>query len=314
MNPIRYQWQEIEHAYYISPDGVEYPLWGGKRALMRFSGLAMPDIRYITDSGPFVHGSRVRDYRLQDRIVEFVPYDRGCSRQTRWNNIGDITATIRPNRGGSGRILVYLPDGTEREIDAWVSSGPSGEYDSESSFSAFDIREVLRFLAPFPVWRDPDQNQEIFTVTISESCLDMCLPACIGDGIVTTGFVYMPIAITYPGTWESYPTVEITGPITYPTIENQTTGKTIELQYIVVAGEKVTITLTPSQAVVKNNFGVDLIGTISNLNDLGSFSIIPESVDAPNGVNDILTVGASAVAGLTAVTITYYDQYLGIPR
>lgn len=305
----RYQWREIEFVSYTSHDGVEYPLYGGKRALMSFSGLAMPDIRYITDSGPFINGVRVRDYRLDTRTIDFVQYERGCSRQKRWDNIGLMIDSIRMNRGGPGVILVVLPDGTQRAIGAWIQEGPAGEYTADSAQVAFDIRELLRFLAPYPVWYDPTSEVETFVVTPVDSCLPTCLPTCLGNGVI-----YTTVQIAYTGTFESFPTITITGPLSQPQITNITTGKSIELDYVVGAGEVVTIELTPYAATVTNNFGADLIGTVTNLNDLGSFSIVPEGLYVPGGINEILVQGAGGLVGVTAISITYFTNYLGVPR
>lgn len=302
--------QEIELAYYISPDGVEYPLFGGKqRVLMSFDGLGMPDINYITDSGPFINGARVRDFRLSERVIDFFLRERGCSRDERWNNIGDLIATIRMNRGGAGRILVVLPDGTQREIDAWIQDGPSGRYDASGALSPYDLAESLRFLAPYPIWRDPDAENESITIMAAGSCLDTCLPTCLGDGAINPY-----ITITYPGTFETYPTIFIFGPAVNPIIRNMITDKEIDLKYSVAAGEIVTIDLTPYQATITNNFGTDLIGTASDLDSLGTFAIEPESVDVPGGVNLIQFICAGAVAPATRAIIQYNDNYLGVPR
>lgn len=299
---------DIEFVYYYSPDGVQYPLFGGKRALMRFSGLEMPEINYLQDSGPFVHGTRIRDFRLGTRILEFTQFERGLSRQDRWDNLGEMISTMRPNRGGSGRVLVVLPNGTEREIDAWILEGPAGEYVGDASLSPWDLDETIRFICPFPVWRDPNENSALFTISLSDSCLPTCLPSCLGFGIINTS-----IDITYPGTWESKPTIVLTGPIAEPIVRNETTNEQITLNYVAVAGETIYIELTPDSALVYNNFGTNLIGTVTDSNDLSAFSIDPVGLDVPDGINEIIIAASGGVAGLTSIELNYYDRYLGVP-
>lgn len=306
---MKSDYQLLEHFYYISPDGEQYPVFGGRRALMSFAGLGMPTINYITDNGPFVHGERVRGYKLDSRIIDISLYESGCKRQTRWENIGEIIDTVRMNRGGVGKILVVLPDWTEREIDAWILAGPGGNYQGDSGLLAFDINENLRFFAPYPIWRDPNAVTETLTSTVTESCLPMCLPICIGSATISS-----TIDITYPGTFESFPTITITGPIGYPVIRNVTTGKEIALLYNVSAGEVVTIELSPGRGLVYNNYGANLIGVVNNPNDLAEFSIEPESLTVPGGVNEIYVAGSGGILGTTQIVIAYYVQYLGVSK
>ena len=306
---MRNDYHLLEHVYYISPDGVQYPLFGGRRALLGFAGLEMPGIRYISDGGPFINGERVRDYRLDSRIIDLQLYESGCSRQARWDNLGEIMDAVRPNRGGVGQLLVVLPDWTERAIDAWILSGPDGTYKGSDSLLAFDIRENLRFLAPYPIWYDPAANSLTFAVSVSDSCLPTCLPTCLGSGLIVAS-----ATITYPGTFESFPTITLTGPMNHPEISNDTTGETISLEYDIASGETVTVATSHDGALVYNNVGVNLIGTVADVNDLTTFSIRPAGVSVPGGVNVISVTASGGTVGMTAVTIEYYDRYLGVPK
>lgn len=300
---------EVEYVYYIAPDGIQYPLFGGSRVLMRFAGLGMPNINYITDSGPFVQGERVRDFKLDARIIDFVLYERGCSRQDRWDNLGNIVDSIRMNRGGAGKIIIVLPDFSEREIDAWILDGPRVNWQGDSSLVPFDINEPLRFIAPYPIWSDPVESETIHTGDILSSCLPLCLSTCIGSAVINTSF-----DIDYIGTFESFPTIEITGSLDSPLIENVTTGKKIQFLYNIGVTEVVTVELTPDQALVYNNFGDNLIGVIEDTNDLSTFSIEPEGLNVPGGVNTIRLQGSGGTLGTTQILLLYEDMYLAVPR
>lgn len=298
----------VEFVYYITPDGVQYPLFGGGRAMLGWTAFGLPPLHYIKDRGPFQHGSTVRDFRLDDRVLDLQPYETGCERQDYWDHQGALLDAIRPNRGGPGRILVILPDFTEREIFVRILSGPSGDYDATGGQLVSDVRETLRFEAANPVWRDPNIEDEIFVVTPADSCLPRCLPFCIGSGVINS-----TVSITYPGTWLTYPTIVITGPIDEPIVENLTTGEAIELNYNVAAGEVVIITLGQEKDEVINNFGDNLIGTVKNPSDLATFHIEAAPL-APGGVNVIRVIGSNGDPAVTGVDFSYYINYLGVPK
>lgn len=299
-------YQEIEFVSYISPDGLEYPIYGGRRTLMGWSNFGMPPINYLSDRGPFQHGITIRDYRLIERVITLTPLNPGCRRQDRWDSLAELSNIVRLNRGGQGRLLVILPDFTEREIFVRILEGPSNSASRTSDTIIGDMQEQLRFVAEYPVWRNPLINQVVFEVNPVDACLEICLPFCIAGGTINTS-----ISITYPGTWLSYPTITITGPINTPSITNVTTNETILIQKNIASGETVTITLGPQVDSIVNNFGENLIGFVDNPNDLATFHIEVDPI-APGGVNDILVIGSGGDAN-TGVNFSYYDYYLGVP-
>lgn len=306
--PDNRNYRLIEFVSWVTPDGVEYPLFGGRRALLGWNGFGMPPIEYLTDRGPNQHGVTIRDFRLQPRVVDLLPFEQGGKRQDYWNNQGQLADMFRPNRGGAGRVVVVLPDGTMREIFARVQEGPRGDYDATAGPGAWDVREAVRLIAEYPVWRDPDSNSVTFTVVPVDSCIEICIPFCIGSGNINA-----TADITYGGTWESYPTITLTGPMSRPSIANLTTGETIALNYNIAAGETVTITLGPQIDTIVNNLGNNLIGAVEDENDLSTFHLEVAPV-AVGGVNAIRVIAANGVVGQTAISISYYTYYLGVPK
>jgi len=305
--------QHLEYVSYIAQDGKEYPIYGGRRALLSLTNFGMAPLTYLQDRGAFQNGVTVRDYRLQPRSIDLFPFERGCKRQDFWDSLGTLSDSVRPNRGlpGTvGKILVVLPDFSQREIDALIVDSPVGSWDYQGSLQTSDMRESLRFFCPDPVWRDPTAATEDFTVNVSaDSCLPQCMPFCIS----ATGIISDTLDITYTGTWKTYPTITIIGGLAFPVISNLTTGQTIELDYTISIGETVTIALSEQIDTITNNFGQNLIGTVKDQNDLSTFSIEVDPI-APGGVNTIQVIGSGATGGATGITVSYQTRYLGVPK
>jgi hypothetical protein len=298
----------MEFAYYISPDGVQYPLFGGKRVLMSWQALGMPPINYLQDRGPFQNGVTVRDFRLEPRLINLQLFERGCKRNDFWCHEAALIDSIRSNRssiGDGGTLLFIRPDLTEIEIGSRILQGPTGDWDGTGSLSAYDMRESLRFFCEDPVWRLPTALTETFSATITGACLDTCLDTCIAND-----FIAETTIIPYTGTWEGDQiTIAITGPMTSPEIINNTTGQSILLNYIVSSGETVTITILPNSVTVTNNLGVNLIGTVSSTSDLSTFSLVTAGNLTSTGNNSITVIG-TGIDVSSEVTFTYFVRHI----
>lgn len=309
----RHSGQLVESAYYYTPDGEQYALVGGRRTTMRWQGLGAVPVDWLRDKGPFQDGTTVRDYRLPERIIDWELYLGGTCRDSYWSQFGHLNDMLRPNRADeAGRLLVITSEGEEREIFARILEGPTNDYDAGSGTRDSDQSQRLRFLCSDPIWRNPTQQTVSFTLGItSQLVFPITFPILFGtealDGAAT---------ITYLGTYKSYPVITIQGPLNRPTIRNDSTGEEIGLDYNVAVGEVVTVDLFTNNQNVKtvtNNLGANLIGTISNPNDLATFHL-EVAPRVAGGVNDIKVSGSGALAGETNVTLTYYTRYLGVPK
>jgi len=307
----------IEYAYYIAPDStatngvqsVQYPLFGGSRVLLEWQDVGMPNINYIQDQGPFQNGVTVRDFRLQPRIITLTLYERGLKRNDFYKNEADIINKIRPNRSSTqapGRLLLIQPDNTEIEINARILEGPSGNWDGQGGIIPSDFREELRFFCADPVWRLTNATNITFEPETGDSCLDTCLDTCLVPALIAESQT-----IAYTGTWDGDQiTITITGPLALPQINNNTTGKTIALNYTVSAGETVTITILPETATIVNNLGVNLLGVADNLSDLTTFVLATEGDLTPDGNNSIGAFGTDATVGTSQIVFSYFTRHI----
>lgn len=288
--------------------------------LLSFSGWGMPPIEYITQRAPFQHGQTALDYRLQPRVIQLMHRRIGNCRNDYWNNRGDLMNLIRPNRQAAnsfepGRLRKVLPDGSIRDLFVYLQQGPVFAPRQQGVWDEYSFTETIRFIAYNPIAFDPATESAIWALTDVGNLIffeavnwtdRMVVPFWFGASSLSE-----TLSITYTGTWEAFPTIIITGPLEIPRIVNITTDEKIELNYNVAVGETVTINLQFGNKTVVNNFGTNLIGTVTSDSDLATFHIAPDP-EATGGVNQLQVVGGGAVIGNTEVRIEWNTQYIGI--
>jgi hypothetical protein len=291
------------------------------RWVVSFTGMGMPPIRYIEQSGPYQHGATLFDFRLQKRIIQYnIRVTDLCSRQGYWDERGSLINLMRPNRQtiacfNYGRIRKILPDGSIRDIDAMFQQGLTYTARDPESWAEWSIGETLRFVCPDPTWYDPVQQTATWTTATIDGLL--FYTATLSDHLIfpdtaifASSVLGDSITVTYGGTWYAYPTITIVGPLSSPKIENTTLDTKIELDYDVAVGETVTIVTAYGNKSIENNLGDNLIGTKTVDSDL-NFYLAPDPI-AAGGVNELTVSGAGADTLQTAVSLSYYTRYIGI--
>ena len=309
---ISNRYEEIEYDVYVTPDGEEYDLdLGDDRILLSFEGWGAADIEWITQQGPNQHGVTAIDYRLTPRTVQYLYRSNSNSRLGYWQNRADLLDAIRPNRSPigtltPGQLLKYLPNGDVRALDVFLGKGPSFSARDTATWDEYGFTESLRFLAFFPLVYDPEQDCYPFVLNASNQLVfPMTFPFVLGATIIND-----TLDITYTGTWEAFPTIEIVGPLNVPTILNTSTGKSIKLNYNVAGGQTVTISLGYGNKTVTDQDGTDLTGTVDNPSDLATFTIQPHPIVA-GGVNTLQVLGSGANSE-TGLNVGLYKTYYGI--
>ena len=220
-----------------------------------------------------------------------------CNRNDLWTARSLLINNIRPNRQATatavarGQLRRLLSNGEVRDLDVLIGNGP--EFSQEiGEWDEWGFKELLRFVAFNPVIYNPTQQ--------TQSNWDL-----------PNGAVNDTQNLTYPGTWEEYPTLVIVGPLHLPIITNTTTGEVIALTYDIPAGRTVTITLTYGQKTVVDDLGVNLIGTVTTASDLATFHLAPDPEGAL-GVNAIQIEGHDSILATTDFTVKWYNRYIGI--
>lgn len=301
-----------EYDVYIAPDGEEFMFNRlSDRFIQSFDGYGMSPIKYVEQQGALQHGTTIYDYKLQRRIIQWTIRQSGCSRWDYWEKRAQFLDTLRPNRHtlnnfGPGKLRKYLPDGAIRDVDVHLERGPMFSSPTEY-WDEWGFTEALRFIAPDPTFYDPTILS--ISASLAVAPLELEFPATFpidfGDSLISdTG------NINYLGTWLTYPTIVITGPVSGFRITNTATGEVITLSHAIPAGDTVTISLQYGDKSVEDAAGTSLIGSILPESDLATFHVAPEP-EAAGGVNPINIIGAGAGAA-TQINVSYNTRYIGI--
>lgn len=294
---------------FIRSDGVVFPLQSPpSRFLLSNTGWGKPGETFSYSSGAFQHGESPISYRLSPRTISMAVSHRFKDRSEYWAGRSTLLSQMGLNNAGSNsptegtlRIKYYQDNLVKtRCLDVFLRNGLG--YEKNDGWQEFSIVESLEFVAPDPVVYDP----AIKTSTINTFSASLILPVTFP---FILGAYYGSSTITYAGTWESYPTIAVTGPATDFYIENVTTGAKIRLNYSISAGETVTFDLSYDKKLVYNNFGISLTEFVRD-SDLDQFALLP-SIQVTGGINSIY-VSLDGYAAATSAVLTYYDRYYGI--
>lgn len=300
-----------EFDLYIAPDGEEYDLsdWS-KTFILNSSGHGMSPIEYRTSRGPFQSGETPLDYVLRPRIIQYIHRFSACNRAEYWTERERIQNLLRPNRQiasafNPGVLRKIRADGTKRDLSVFIADGPTFTQES-NKWDEWGSTHAIRFIAHDPVYFAPTINAEIFSLaSLTQLVFPITFPIWFGSSQIDD-----TVAVTYTGTWLSYPTIVITGPIGSPTIYNNTTGEMVGLTYDVPSGRIVTINLNYGYKTVEDDTGANLIGTLDTNSDFATFHIAPDP-EAPGGINQIRVTGTQAT-NATAVAVRYYTRFIGV--
>jgi hypothetical protein len=167
---------------------------------------------------------------------------------------------------------------------------------------------VVELRAADPTFYDPTALG--YTFGVNAGTLGWAYPITFPEGFGSST-VNQTRAITYNGTWRTYPVVLIKGPITNPVITNTTTGDKLDFTGTTVnSGTTYTIDCRPGVKSVLDQAGASQIAALTDDSDLATFSLEADP-EAPGGINTI-TVTGSAANATTEVYLQYYERYIGI--
>lgn len=308
-----------EKVVYFAPDGKRYNLHDPSgRAVLSMNGWGMPQVDYAETRGPFQHGTTPLTVRLGAREIEVnIAYAR-CSRDEYWASRAALMDALRVSRTdvnnpSPGYLRWYRSDGTIRQVDVLIKSGP--EFPAGKGWNSFGFEDTLVFKAFDPIIYDPTQGSDYesgFGCTPEER---LVFPFSFDYGHLAFGGSYCDVTktatINYTGTWQSYPTIVLTGAMTDAIILHNQTGKKIEFKdYTLPSGRVVTIDLAYNSKTVTLDDGSSLLAYISDDSALGDFAILPDPLVA-GGVNTISIIAANADTNADA-TISWYVNYKGI--
>lgn len=299
-----------EEIQFIKSDGTVYDLHSPPvRAVMNMTGWGKPPETNYTTTGPFQHGQTWISYRLNPRTISLELAHKYCSRSEWHTGRSTLLEQMGLNNSSPNSPLhgvlrwayveneVYIT----RDLDVRLARGLG--FTPLNSWREWSVLESMEFVADNPIIYDPISTSSAITTFTSALRFPITFPFFLGCE-------WGSATITYEGTWETYPTITITGPAAGVYIENESTSKLIRLDYSISLGETVTIVLSYNTKTVTNNLGQNLMEYITEDSNLGEFTLQPDPI-VTGGDNDILVIVMGNTAA-TSVTLTYYDRFYGI--
>lgn len=281
----------VYRALWYPPDGSD-PLdlnppdkqWWSLKAN---SGLGAVPVELVTTDNP-AGGVIVEWAREQERTILWPVRMRSATHLGLlevWRRVQYLVTQTK--RYGPGRLRLQRPDGSEREILAYYSSGLEGEPEDGTWLQ---VTAVINLLCPDPYWRD--------TRTITAEFRDEADPDYLAPyPSIASGRVLGAATLTNPGDRAVWPSWKIRGPMTSLTATNDTRGETFTVTHILAAGEVLTISSRPIQ--VRGPAGQNLIGALDLVGGGGkpwridprgtsqvTFSVAGSAADSAPGADD----------------------------
>lgn len=266
-------------------------------------GTGAAPLHTLVRRGPMQHGETVYDFRLDPRRVMLSLLLCGA---TQAEVFAKRAALVRLFRASANPLQVRwtLPDGSVRQLDCHYVSNLTLPTDASSVFA---IKAGVVLEAPDPTFYDPVLTVKNWVATPQTAT---AVPLNVAWAVGAAQINLNP-AVTYTGTWRTYPTVVIQGPVTAPRIRNDSTGEQLSFPHLALsAGQTRVIDCHYGRKTVVDGNGQNCIGDLSPDSDLTSFHIAPDT-ETPSGINFMRITGSGTTFD-TAVWLIYHTRYVGI--
>jgi len=288
-----------ERIAYITADDVELNL-SAPWYVMQEDGFGMPPLEFVTQRGPFQHGETVKDIWVRPRTMQLIIRRSGTSRTDYQRLRMALIDTLRFNRsahGAPGRLRKYLATGLVVEWDVFASEGPGFPSHDPNVWDQWSVQDTIRFTAYDPIARNPILRSTSYGASGVVGLFPITFPLQIASFGAS-------VPIDYRGTWGTFPTLYLNGPLTGTLIRNLATDEKLSFSYTIPSGRVVTIDLNYGRKTVTLDDGTNLIGYMSSDSDIGSFHLQPGE-----NTMQIFATGTSAVS---SVIFHWFDRYLGV--
>ena len=253
-------------------------------------GFGLAPLHRITTRGPLQNGDNDIDFRLDPRILQ-IPLlikneSAGAPRARHYSIREALLKIFNPNSSGVLRVRIGSMDGMvitviDYQINVKVLGGLTFDVDPVD----YHVRTIVQLRADDPTWYDATKPSGS-TFTYFDTNIG-------GTQVVAVG-----------GNWPNFPVIRINGPITNPTITNNTTGQSIAITATITAGNWFDIDLSYGKKTVVDNLGANRISTVSAASNLATWSFIPG--------NNTIAVTGTGITGASDLTFRFYSRFTGI--
>jgi hypothetical protein len=264
-----------------------------------FQGLGMAPLTRFAERGPAQHGDTDLGFRLDPRAVAFVFGVHGTS----WGDLEQARALLL-SRFPPGRQVIWRwtqANGVVRQLDTVFNGGLTPDASDRDTGTWF-LRVAMTFKAPDPTFYDPSEVVNTFALPETGGAFTIPLPIPFGIG---GSSLDEAIAVSYGGTWPTFPVIRVLGPIESPAVFNDTTGEQLRLPGLAVpSGDWIEFDLRYGTKTVRDQAGANRLAALSDDSDLATWHLEP-------GINALRVTGGNVTLA-TEVQVRYHRRYVGI--
>ena len=255
----------------------------------QLDGIARVDVRRSEDFLTGADGGNIWSRKFGMRILSiggaiFAPdYSTYYSQRALLQTAFNITNT-------NNLLTITKSDGTQKTIQAKVVDVPDFKETAGEAISAY-YQITMKCENPFFT------GTSLVTGTTGPTSgggtpVPMPVPTPVGN---------LPsyASVTNSGDMSVYPTITLLGPVSYPVIVNQTTGKTFTLGVDVLAGETITMYYDQTGFYVLNG-------------STNYYQYFTGDFPAVIVGGNLFTLGGTGTNANTLLTISFYEAYLSI--
>jgi hypothetical protein len=265
---------------------------GSPYQILDVEGLGLPELRVQDDNRGYNDGMfSGRDF-LSGRTLTFTINIFADATRNAQQNLALFNQAMIPQQSGTTALYFQLaPTDTTKVLYARVRSRRV-LVDPEYTYGY--IRTQVTMFAPNPKYYDQTSvTGSISPVTPNGRTYNRTYNLSYGGGTNASA-----LTIVNSGTWTTYPTITITGPITNPILTNQTTNQSLAVT--------VTLLATDSLVLDLENRNVLLNGSpVRNLLTGSS-----QWFGASPGSTVFALTGTAFTAGVTSASVVYASAYV----
>jgi len=258
-------------------------------------GLRSVTYEMVTDRYAGLDGENVSNVRAVGNEITLgllVKADGESELRTR---IRGLVHAMRP-KAGSGLLSYSTPEGETRTLDCYCTDGLQGDESGDTTLAGSWWKAALKFYAPSPWWLGearsvafaldaPSNFFPIFPLEPSASSVQGMFTVDLSDTDAPT-----------------FPQWTVVGPGSSLLLENQTTGRQIQINASLAAGESMLIDTRPGFQTIRRGDGTNLMPALAS--DPALWPLI-------EGVNRVSAqlVGATSASRIIGA---YRPRYAGI--
>lgn len=278
--------------YSFSFNGLTFGGANSPYQILSVDGLeSLPDLRVQDDNRGFNDGMfSGRDF-LAGRTISMIIQTYGSTGASAQDNFNTLQSKLLPQTSGTTPLYFKMPTATN---DQYINARVRGNRTSITpEYTYGQITSQFEFFCPDP--RYYNSNQQTATMAYSTPTgriYNRTYNLVYGGGSAT-----ITTTISNNGWADTYPTITINGPITNPTVGNQTQSKALNF-----VG-----TFSNSDDLV-----VDLYNKLITLNGQPARNLLISGdwFSAQPGNNDFYFVGTGTLAGQTEATVVWHSAYI----